>query len=368
MSDDGLSVEVRRRIREGLILRVAMTCGAECAVLFGPSGAGKSSLLRMIAGLDRPDAGVVRVGGRVLFDSASRVDVPLRRRRIGMIFQEDRLFPHRNVARNIAFGLAGAGSEAIRVRMAEVAALCGVTHLLDREPATLSGGERQRVALARALAPRPSLLLCDEPVSALDVDARFALLSRLKAVQAAERIPIVYVTHSPAEAVALGSTLFFVAAGRIVDHGEPLDVLARRSGGVGLLDGLRNVFRATVARHEPDGGATVLRLDGGPELRVPYNNRPVGSAVVVSVPSEDVLLVRGAIEGMSARNVLAGNVERVITHGGESEVLVLTGDARWIAGIVSASAAALGLEPAGDVLVVVKARSCRLADAPESGV
>ena len=116
-----------------------------------------------------------------------------------------------------------------------MAALCGVEHLLERRPETLSGGERQRVGLARALAPRPRLLLCDEPVSALDLANRHALLERIRAVQRAEEIPMLYVTHSPAEAIALGSRLFLLEEGRIVAEGPPLDVLgAARSASHGL--------------------------------------------------------------------------------------------------------------------------------------
>ena len=143
-----------------------------------------------------------------------------------MIFQDDCLFPHLNVAANIRFGLKGWPREQADARLAEVAALCGVEHLLERRPETLSGGERQRVGLARALAPRPRLLLCDEPVSALDLANRHALLDGLRAVQRAEGIPMLYVTHSPAEAIALGSRLFLLEEGRIVAEGPPLDVLS----------------------------------------------------------------------------------------------------------------------------------------------
>src|SRR5262249_12724081 len=147
----------------------------------------------------------------------------LRNRRIGMIFQDDQLFPHLSVASNIGFGLKGYERATARARLAEVAALCGVEKLLQRAPATLSGGERQRVGLARAIAPRPQLLLCDEPVSALDLANRHALLEQLRLVQQTLAIPMLYVTHSLAEALALGSRLFRLEAGRIVAEGTPLE-------------------------------------------------------------------------------------------------------------------------------------------------
>ena len=218
-----------------------------------------------------------------------------------MIFQDDLLFPHLSVAANIRFGLKGRPRAEADARLAEVAALCGVEPLLDRRPATLSGGERQRVGLARALAPRPRLLLCDEPVSALDLASRHALIERLRAVQRAEAIPVLYVTHSPAEAIALGSRLFLLARGSIVAQGPPLDVLAgRRPGSADRLEGVRNVFPAEVEGHAPDGGATRLRLLDGPPLIVPFHDQPPGTRLTVAVRADDILLARGPILGLSA--------------------------------------------------------------------
>ncbi len=155
-----------------------------------------------------------------------RINRPLRSRRVALVFQDDLLFPHLDVAANLRFGLNGWPRGEITRRVSEIAMLCGVDHLLTRWPVTLSGGERQRVGLARALAPRPKLLLCDEPVSALDLDARYELLDRLEQVRAAEAIPALYVTHSPAEALTVGSRLFLLEAGRIMASGPPLDVLS----------------------------------------------------------------------------------------------------------------------------------------------
>ena len=146
-----------------------MTLGRECGVVFGRSGAGKTTLLRLIAGLTRPDRGFVRLGGETVYDSEAGVNRPLRARRVAMVFQDDLLFPHLERRRQHPVRPQGAPRAEADRRVAEVAALCGVAGLLGRRPATLSGGERQRVGLARALAPRPRLLLCDEPVSALDL-------------------------------------------------------------------------------------------------------------------------------------------------------------------------------------------------------
>jgi molybdate transport system ATP-binding protein len=273
------------------------------------------------------------------------------------------------VAGNVAFGLKGwPRAEAAR-RLDEVAALCGVERLLGRRPATLSGGERQRVGLARALAPRPRLLLCDEPVSALDLAGRNALVDRLRAVQAAEAVPVLYVTHSPAEAVALGARLFLLDGGRVVAEGPPLDVLAAARPGVpARLEGVRNTFSAVV-EGDADGGATRLRLADGPELVVARLDLPAGSKAAVSVLAEEILLGREPFGALSARNVIAGEVVRVLPHGHDAEVLVRTGGLTWICSVVAPAVDALGLRPGAGVSMIIKARSCHVratgrADSP----
>jgi len=363
-----LEVRVVRRVHPGLTLDVSLQLGRECGVVFGASGAGKTTLLRLIAGLERPDGGRVRLGDTVLFDAGAHVDVPLRTRKVGMIFQDDLLFPHLSVAANIRFGLKGRPRAEADARLAEVAALCGVESLLERRPATLSGGERQRVGLARALAPRPRLLLCDEPVSALDLTSRHALIERLRAIQHAEALPVLHVTHSPAEAIALGSRLFLLARGSIVDQGPPIDVLARRRpGSADRLEGVRNILPAEVEGHAPDGGATRLRLLGGPPLIVPFHDQPPGTRLTVAVRAEDILLARGPILGLSARNVIAGTVDRVVAHGPDAEVLVRTGAVTWIARVVAPAVAALGLTGGAEVHLIIKARSCHILDRGPEG-
>ena len=362
MSDaPGLDVRLTYRVHPGLILDLAFTLRTGCGIVFGPSGAGKTTLLRLIAGLIRPDSGSIRLGDSLLFDADLGVNPPLCSRRIGLVFQDDLLFPHLSVAANIGFGLQGWSKVEANRRIDEISALCGVNPLLGRRPVTLSGGERQRVGLARALAPRPRLLLCDEPVSALDLTSRTAMIDVLKVVHKAESLPILYVTHSPAEAVSLGKTLFLFEAGRIVAQGPPIDVLAETArGSVGRLEGVRNEFPAVIEAHSPDHGETRLGLDGGPPVIVPRQTLPIGTAVVVSVLAEEILLARGPVLGLSARNIIEGTVERIIPHGAEAEVLVRTGALIWMVSVVGPAVTALGLETGAEVRMIVKARSCHI--------
>jgi molybdate transport system ATP-binding protein len=358
-----LEARIERRVHRGLRLEVELALGAERALLCGASGAGKTTLLRLLAGLLRPDAGFIRLGGTVLFDRPRHarpgVDVPLRAREIGFIFQDDLLFPHLDVAANVRYGLRVRPRAEASARFDEVVGLCGVGHLLGRRPATLSGGERQRVGLARALAPRPRLLLCDESFSALDPSARYDLIARLRHVQEAEAIPVLYVSHFAREAIAFGARVFAMRDGRLVGPGAPpLEALARSGEG---LAGVLNVFEGVVEGHD-DHGSTRVRLDGGPTLVVPYNGRAAGARLTVGVGADDVLLARGPVAGVSARNVLAARVERVVARGAEAEVLATTGGLTWVVGVTAPAVAALGLAEGAEVALIVKARSCHILD------
>jgi molybdate transport system ATP-binding protein len=363
--DEILDVRLMHRVHSALSLDVSLRLGREIGVVFGPSGAGKTTLLRLIAGLATPEEGHVQLDGKTFFDSARRIDEPLRARRIGMIFQDDWLFPHLNVAANIRFGLKGWPRDQAAARLAEVAALCGVEPLLGRRPETLSGGERQRVGLARSLAPRPRLLLCDEPVSALDLANRHLIMERLRTVQRAAAIPVLYVTHSPAESIALGSRLFLLQQGRIVAQGLPLDVLsAARQAPAGSIrwEGVRNVFPARVVDHSPEQGATRLQLLEGPELTVPFLDRPAGIRLFVEIRADDILLAREPLGGLSARNQIPCTVERIIPHGPEAEAVVRTQGLTWIVSLVAPAVEQLELRSGSTVHMIVKARSCQVID------
>ena len=359
---EACEIRLTKQVHPGLGLDVALTLGHTPTILFGASGAGKTTLLRLIAGLARPDRGFVRIGEDVVLDTDHKTYKPLKSRHVGMIFQDDLLFPHLDVAGNVRFGLARwANTEAAR-RVAEVADLCGIGNLLKRWPATLSGGERQRVGLARALAPRPRLLLCDEPVSALDLDARFALLARLRAIQEAEAIPVLAVTHGVDEALAFGTRLLLLDGGRIVADGPPLDVLAAPRPGSPPIRwvGLRNRFAATVEERLDDQAATRVRLDDGILLITSSSGAVAGASVIVEVGADEVMLSKGPIVGLSARNILPGRVVRVIGHGADAEVIVRVGGLDWMVGVVHAAVEALGLSEAVEVWIIVKARSCRI--------
>jgi thiamine transport system ATP-binding protein len=240
----------------------------EVVTVLGPSGCGKSTLLRVIAGLQRPDA------GRILLDGVEITRLPTHKRGIGLMFQEHALFPHRDVEGNVAFGLRMQGvaaAESAR-RVAELLELVGLAGYQRREVETLSGGERQRVALARALAPRPRVLLLDEPLASLDRPLRDRLKEDLAHLFDALDLVIVYVTHDRSEALSLGDRVAVMRSGAVVQCATPDAVWAApaddgvaRFLGIGtFLDGRLVRPEAVHVRRSSTGNAVVesARRDG----------------------------------------------------------------------------------------------------------
>jgi molybdate transport system ATP-binding protein len=217
-------------VRGAFHLRVALALEpGEIVAVVGPNGAGKSSLLRVLAGLDPLDAGRIVLGDRVLDDADADTWVPAARRRVGLVFQDYRLFGHRSVLDNVAFGPRAAGRPRAEARLSagEWLERFGIAELADRRPDALSGGQAQRVALARALVTEPQLLLLDEPLSALDVDVRAQVRLELADHLREVGTTTLVVTHDPTDAQVLAGRTVRLEAGRVADV----------PGGRGLVDG-----------------------------------------------------------------------------------------------------------------------------------
>jgi ABC-type sulfate/molybdate transport systems ATPase subunit len=207
-----LSVTIRKQLPQ-FTLDVAFETGGGVTALLGPSGSGKTLTLRAIAGLLRPDAGRIALGLTALFDARAHIDVAARDRRIGYVFQQYALFPHLSVADNVAYGLHAMPREAQLTRVREMLEMMDIAALAERRPRTLSGGQQQRVALARALAPKPDLVLLDEPLASLDIPLRHKLGAELRALHERTGIAMVLVTHDPDEAARIADHVVRVEAG-----------------------------------------------------------------------------------------------------------------------------------------------------------
>ena len=208
--------------RAAFHLEARFELGPGWTVLFGPSGAGKTTLLRILSGLLAPDRGRISLGSRLLTDTDTGTAVDPGQRRIGFVTQRPALFPHLTAAANAGFGLHGLKREEQEARVAEMLDLFDAASLADRRPDALSGGEQQRVALARALAPRPELLLLDEPFAALDTAARKAIVEKLRT----SGVPVLYVSHALADAWQMNADAIVLDAGRIEAQGAARQVLA----------------------------------------------------------------------------------------------------------------------------------------------
>ncbi len=329
-----------------LDLDMALTIDeGEVVALLGPNGAGKTTLLRAIAGLVPFRSGHVRLDGKVLEDTATKVYVPTEQRPIGFVFQDYLLFPHLSVLDNVAFGLRSRGTPrgAAAEKAAEWLDRVGLASYARSTPAELSGGQRQRVALARALAPDPRLLLLDEPLAALDVTTRAGVRRDLKRhLDSFQGIRLV-VTHDPLEAVALADRLIVMEAGQLVQTGTPAEVTERpRSQYVADLVGVN------LLRGEADHGS--VRTSGG---QVVAAAGAESGEVFAVIHPRAVAIYRRRPEG-SPRNVWPGRASSIELMGNRVRVRI-DGEVSLVAEVTPSALKELDLVEGGEVWLSFKA-------------
>lgn len=313
-----LRFELKKKLR-GFSVDVGLKVDEELMVLFGPSGAGKTMILKMISGLVRPDSGMVEVSSERLFDSREGVDLPIRSRRIGYVFQDYALFPHRTVFGNIAYGIDYLDGSEIKRRVAELVELMRLTGLEDRFPHELSGGQKQRTALARTLATSPRVLLLDEPFSALDYQVREKLRSDLLNIHKLYPITTVLVTHDLEEAFMLGKRVSVINNGKIEQTGSREDVFYRpRTRNVARFMGVKNIFSGTVAGFDAantviqsaDLGAVKAHTPAGASYRA-------GQEVSFCIRPEEIIVIRPdrVIDGRVQDNLYEGEIMETTGKG-----------------------------------------------------
>ncbi len=321
--------------------------------LFGRSGAGKSTALMTIAGLLRPDACRIVIDGEVLADTAAGLWLAPERRRVGLVFQDARLFPHLSVAGNLRYGQRRAPPGAIGFD--EVVDLLGIADLLGRRPHTLSGGERQRVAIGRALLSQPRLLLLDEPLSGLDGARKAEILPYLARLKAALRLPMLYVSHAPDEVLRLADTLVLIKDGHVVGTGPVAEVAARGDLPFARRNDAGALLLGHVMGHEAARGLT--RIEGGGAVwLVPLLDRPVGATCRIRIPAREVILAAKVPEAISVQNIVPGTLRHIEAETARHSALVEIGlpDGTLLARVTPDAIARLGLSVGGPVLALVK--------------
>jgi len=362
-ADSALSVDIVCRSSDSFAIATRFTAEQGFTMVLGRSGSGKTTLLECIAGLARPRSGRISIGEKVLFDAEAGIDVPVPERRFGYLFQSLALFPHMSVEQNVKYGISKFPSAEQERRITSMLESLRISHLRKRKPGEVSGGERQRIALARSLVTDPAALLLDEPLTALDTSTKSKMVDDLRQWNTAHRIPILYVTHSPEEAFALGERVIVLEAGRVAAQGMPQEVLkSPRRETIAQLVGFENVFDATVTALMEAQGTMLCRVGRNHlELEVPLTNVSVGAPVRIAVRAGDIMLAAERPHGLSARNTFEGRVTD-IRRAGVTVVAMIDSGVVFEVHLTPAAAEELKLAPGRSVWMVLKTYSCSLVE------
>ena len=336
------------------VLDVAFDVPAGVTALFGPSGSGKSSVIKALAGLMRPDRGRISLGGQVLLDTDQRIFLAPHRRRIGCVFQDDRLFPHLSVRQNLLYGRWFSPDKG-GVSFEAVVEMLGIAPLLARRPQTLSGGERQRVAIGRALLANPQILAMDEPLAALDEARKAEIMPYLEHLRDQTQIPILYVSHSVSEITRLAGSVVVLGKGQVLKTG-PVAAVFSDPNLTPWLGGVReagSVITARVAAQDADG-LTRLETSAGP-LWLPKVEAAIGATLRVRIAAQDVMIALQRPDGISALNILPATVVALRMGDGPGAMVQLRlGEELLLARITQRSAVQLGLAVGAPVFAVLK--------------
>lgn len=319
-----LSFHLKKHFRD-FSIDAGFSAGDDMAVLFGPSGAGKSLLLNLLSGIVKPEEGFVRIEGREVFNSETGTNIPIRDRKIGYLFQDYALFPHMTVFENIAYGISHLSKKKRASKVEGLLLLMRLEGLENRFPKELSGGQKQRVALARTLATEPSILLLDEPFSALDYQVREKLRGDLLLIHQRYPITTLFVTHDLEEAFVMGDKIAIINNGRLEQFGAREEVFYKpKTKNVAKFLGARNIFSgkiaslngATVAIENPEIGEIKAFIH--PE----ETQLSVGEKITFGIRPEEIMIIRPdkPIDKKVQDNLLEGEVLTTLGKGASHTV------------------------------------------------
>ncbi|MBI5682512.1 MAG: ABC transporter ATP-binding protein [Deltaproteobacteria bacterium] len=311
-------------------LDIGLELNNEIAVLFGPSGSGKSITLNMLSGIVKPDAGCININERNIFDSTRGIDIPIRKRRIGYLFQDYALFPHMTVFENIAYGISHMPHHEIKDKVYELLELMRLTGIENRHPSQISGGQKQRTALARTLATEPEILLLDEPFSALDNQVREKLRHELIVIHKRFPITTLLVTHDMEEAFMLGERIAVINNGRIEQFGTREDVFYRpMTKNVARFIGARNIFHGVIKSLD-NSNIIIDSIETGSimiarQLIPPYKQISlikntdfnIGDKVCFGIRPEEIMIIKTdrPLDRSVQDNLIEGTVSGIMAKG-----------------------------------------------------
>ncbi len=351
------SPKIRLDFRKSLgsfTLEVDCTLETKVSAFLGVSGSGKSTLLNCVSGTLAPDEGEIVFGDEILYASTAKINLPPEKRRFGYVFQEGYLFPHLTVAQNIRYG------QPDRRKSSDAIDVLEISELLQRYPKELSGGQRQRVAIARALAMEPRMLLMDEPLAALDSGLKDRIIPYLHHIKEAFEIPILYVTHTFSEVMALADEAFLIADGKIMARGEPHGLLTAPSAmPIAQLTGVENVLFLPVTVSDKPRSLTSLEMGDQP-LMIPYIDVEVGEVVPVAIRAQDIIISLEPNVSLSARNVLPGKIQCLDVKNERTWLSILVGRHHLAVKITHEARRQLQLREGLKVYCIIKASAINL--------
>ncbi|HUU28145.1 MAG TPA: molybdenum ABC transporter ATP-binding protein [archaeon] len=346
-------------------LQAQLSSSSQVTGLMGPSGSGKTSLVLALAGVINPVKGWIRVRGKDFYNSERGINLQPEKRKLGVIFQHDLLFPHLSVRDNLLFGYRHTPQALRKLNPDEIFELLDLGLLLERATDRLSGGEARRVAVGRALLTSPCLLLLDEPLTGLDLNMRDRLLAYLLRLKKELSVPMIYVTHDFSSLAALADQTALLTvkpveknrrSARVAAFGQPFQVMAGLENDV-FAGGIENIVRGEVIEVDPQRGYAVIRSEGL-SLRTPLNNNYPGAESYITIRADDIILSVGSLPKMSARNIWKGKIEEIQNFPSTALVTVNIGP-RIRAELTPEAVSELGLKPGTTVHALVKVKSLR---------
>lgn len=324
--------------------------------VFGRSGAGKSSLIDAVAGVSRPERGLIRLGDHTFVDVSRGIWVPPERRRVGYVFQDAKLFPHLRVAANLRYGALRARERTPAIEWERVVEVLDLGDLLKRWPASLSGGERQRVAIGRALLAQPRLVLMDEPLASLDAPRKAEILHYIERLREEYPVPVLFVSHSMDEMVRIADHLLLLNEGAVAACGPFLELVGdtRLQPQLGRFEA-GSVIECTVSHHDEQLEMSTLVFSGG-TLRVPRIALAPGIRLRARLRARDVALALEDPVNLSITNRVPGRIVEIVERlGPYAQVVVDAGGTRLQALVTRESVQRLDLCPGKAVIALVKA-------------